>query len=244
MNTTQDFLDNIAGIGASDQEKLEMLSVAINAWNNCFVVTDAGANNFSILYANRGFERLTGYNRDDFIGRNCRFLQGEDRDQEGLEPMRLALATGAECVTTLRNYRKNGDLFYNEVYLSPIHSPQGELRYYVGVQNDITQRVQHEQNLRTAVEDSLQDASWLTETILDKLNNIRNGHVLKDMPEFTAREREVLERIAQGQSNRTIANELGLSVNTIRNYVNNLYGKLSVNSRPEAIIWARTRGMG
>ena len=244
MNTTRDFLDNIAGIGASDQEKLEMLSVAINAWNNCLVVTDAGANNFSILYANRGFERLTGYNRDDIIGRNCRFLQGEDRDQEGLEPMRLALATGAECVTTLRNYRKSGDLFYNEIYLSPVYSPEGELKYYVGVQNDITQRVQHEQNLRTAVEDSLQDASWLTETILDKLHNIRNGHVLKDMPEFTAREREVLERIAQGQSNRTIADELGLSVNTIRNYVNNLYGKLSVNSRPEAIIWARTRGMG
>lgn len=244
MKASQDFLDNVEGIGASDKEKLEMLSVAINAWNNCLVVTDAGANNFSILYANQGFERLTGYSRKEIIGKNCRFLQGDDHDQEGLEPMRLALATGAECVTTLRNYRKNGELFYNEVYLSPVQNPEGELSYYVGVQNDVTQRVKHEQNLRTAVEDSLQDASWLTETILDKLNNIRSGRVIKDMPNFTLREREVLERIARGQSNRLIAEDLGLSVNTVRNYVNNLYGKLSVNSRAGAIIWARTRGMG
>ena len=242
MNTTESFLSNIENIGATDKEKLEMLSVAVNAWNNCVIITDPGRDH-QVIYANTGFERLTGYDREEIIGRNCRFLQNDDREQAGLLHIREALRTGSECTTILRNYRKDGELFYNELYLAPVHSADGELSFYVGVQNDITQRVKHEQNLRSAIQDSLQDSAWLTQAILDRLSNIRAGRVIKEMPKFTAREREVLTRLAKGHANRRIAEDLGLSVNTVRNYVNNLYGKLNVNSRSEAIIWARERGI-
>ena len=94
-----------------------------------------------IVFANEAFERVTGYPRDEIIGRNCRFLHGEDRDQPGLDDIRRAIADRRETIVTLRNYRRNGELFWNRFTLKPLTDRNGELIYFLGVQYDVTTEV-------------------------------------------------------------------------------------------------------
>nr|MDQ2693884.1 PAS domain-containing protein [Pseudomonadota bacterium] len=100
------------------------------------------------VYCNAAFTRITGYQPAEVIGRNCRFLQNQDRDQPPLAEVRAALAAGRECQVVLRNYRRDGTLFWNELTLAPVRDGQGRVSHFVGVQNDITARVQSESRLR------------------------------------------------------------------------------------------------
>lgn len=78
-----------------------------------------------LIYINPAFEATTGYALEEVYGRNCRFLQGDDRDQESVYALRRALREGKSCTVILRNYRKDGTMFYNELNLSPIHDNNG-----------------------------------------------------------------------------------------------------------------------
>lgn len=97
-----------------------------------------------IVYANAVFEQLTGYGQEETIGRNCRFLQGEDSQQPEIEQLRRAIAAGEPITVTLRNYRKDGSLFYNCLSLTPLRDPRDVLVYYLGVQYDLTAQVEAE----------------------------------------------------------------------------------------------------
>lgn len=101
-----------------------------------------------IVYANEMFELMTGYNQEEIIGRNCRFLQGDDRDQEGLEKIREAMRDRRSVTVTLRNYRKDGVLFYNRLTVRPIFDPDNRLVYFLGLQYDITNQVKADEELQ------------------------------------------------------------------------------------------------
>ncbi len=116
------------------------------------VIASMSLPNQPIIYANRAFERITGYESHEVLGLNCRLLQGEDHQQPGLAQMRQAIAQGKACQVVLRNYRKDGSLFYNELAISPVLSPEGKVTHYVGVQNDITDRMAAEQVLALRTE--------------------------------------------------------------------------------------------
>ncbi|WP_161883540.1 PAS domain S-box protein [Deinococcus alpinitundrae] len=104
------------------------------------VITDALQDDYPIIYVNPAFERLTGYAPAEVLGRNCRFLQGEDSEQSGLQEIRLAIAQEQDVTVTLRNYRKDATLFHNEVTLSPLHDETGRVTHFIGYQNDVTVR--------------------------------------------------------------------------------------------------------
>ncbi len=108
------------------------------------VLVDAQQTDMPIIYVNAAFEITTGYRRDEIIGKNCRFLQGDEHNQDGLDDIRTAVRHRTACTVILRNYRKDGSLFWNELRLSPIFNPQGILTHYVGIQNDVTQRIEAE----------------------------------------------------------------------------------------------------
>jgi PAS domain S-box-containing protein len=103
------------------------------------VVTDATLPDNPIIFANPAFERLTGYTSAEIEGRNCRFLQGDDRDQPARKRLRGAVLIGQEIREVIRNYRKDGTRFYNSLSLSPVYSRQGRVRYYLGVQHEISE---------------------------------------------------------------------------------------------------------
>ncbi len=108
------------------------------------VICDAQQPDFPIIYGNEAFLKTTGYDRVDFIGKNCRFLQGEDRGQNDIKIMAVALKKGEPCHVVLRNYRKDGSLFWNEVSITPIYDDKKVLTHFVGVQNDVTARKMEE----------------------------------------------------------------------------------------------------
>jgi len=125
----------------------ELLRQAVAASNDGLVIADARLPDMPLVYVNPAFERLTGYRADEVLGKNCRFLQREDTNQDGLDEVRVALKRGASCMVTLRNYRKNGSMFWNELSLAPIMERSGQAKHFVGTLSDVTARVLTEQQL-------------------------------------------------------------------------------------------------
>lgn len=120
---------------------------AIDASHDGVVITDARREDNPVIYCNAAVEQMTGYTRQELLGRNFRFLQGDDRDQPSLRTLRTALAAGKACQVTLRNYRKDGGVFWNELSVSPVRDGGGNLIYFIGIQKDVTDRVNAEQEL-------------------------------------------------------------------------------------------------
>ena len=125
---------------------------AVAAARNGILITDPSLPDNPIIYANPGFERITGYSAEEVLGRNCRFLQGEDRDQLVLKKILAAEREGRECQVVVRNYRKDGTHFWNELSISPVYDEEGCLINFVGVQDDVTGRKQIEGDLRDSEE--------------------------------------------------------------------------------------------
>jgi PAS domain S-box-containing protein len=125
-----------------------VLSQILDTCINGITLSDPDQPDNPIVYANEAFELITGYDRDEIIGRNCRFLQGEDRDQPEIERIREALREHKPVTVTLRNYRKDGSLFLNQFSIRPLLDPQGRLIYYLGTQYDVTEMVEAEEELR------------------------------------------------------------------------------------------------
>ena len=149
----QNFLQNIVTILTTvfrkyrEQEELYLLQRAVEASTNGIVIVDAMESNMPIIYVNPGFEALTGYDRQDVLGKNCRFLQGDNSSQSGLETIRHAIEHGEACEATLQNYRKDGTLFWNYLQISPVHNVEDQLTHFIGIQTDITQSRQYEEEL-------------------------------------------------------------------------------------------------
>ncbi len=130
------------------EQSLRLMERAIAASGNGIAIADARRPDLPLVYVNPAFERITGYAAAEVLGRNSRFLHGSDRQQPGLEEIRRSLREQKECRVLLRNYRKDGTQFWNELYVSPVFDEEGNLTHFVAVQNDITERVRAEERLR------------------------------------------------------------------------------------------------
>lgn len=131
---------------------LQLRERAIESSSNGVVIADMRLPGNPVIYVNPGFQRITGYSADEIIGRNCKLLQGEDGDQPGVRELAAAIAERRPASVLLRNYRKDGTLFWNELSVAPVFDEHGTCTHYVGIQNDITQRVQAEDDLQVRKE--------------------------------------------------------------------------------------------
>ncbi len=125
-----------------------VLSAALHQARLPMVVTVPYQSVNPIVFANQAFVDLTQYGMDEVLGRNCRFLQGAQRDSAKRAIITRALADQREIVVTLENFRKDGSTFYNQLFISPLYDETGRLAYYFGSQIDITHQVQLEKQLR------------------------------------------------------------------------------------------------
>jgi len=121
---------------------------AMAATHQGILITDATRPDNPIVYVNPAFERITGYSPPDVMGRNCRFLQGRNTSQDSIAQVRKAVHDGSPLVVTLLNYRKDGSPFWNELSLAPVHDDQGSLTHFIGLQLDVTERIQQAQQER------------------------------------------------------------------------------------------------
>ncbi len=130
------------------EENINVKSEALEATQNGIVITDALKEDHPIIYVNRAFRKLTGYSESETLNRNCRFLQKDDNDQRGVKIMHKAIEAGKRCQVQVRNYKKDGTLFWNEVSINPIRNRDGKITHFVGIQNNITNRVKAEEEIR------------------------------------------------------------------------------------------------
>ena len=129
------------------EQKLRLHERALEASVNAVVITTGRRDRYSIVHVNPAFERVTGYSPAEAVGRNCRFLQGEDTQQPELETLRALIARQEEGRVTLRNYRRDGSLFYNELHVAPVRNAKGHVTHFVGVLNDITETRRYQEQL-------------------------------------------------------------------------------------------------
>ncbi len=128
-------------------DQLLLLYRAVECTRNGIVITDPNRTDNPIIYCNQAFAEMSGFRIDQIIGRNCRFLQRDDRDQPAIKEIREAIAAGKTITTIIRNYRKNGELFWNELTVSPVHDVTGKLINFIGVQNDVSARKEAERRV-------------------------------------------------------------------------------------------------
>ncbi|MGI8738891.1 MAG: EAL domain-containing protein [Gammaproteobacteria bacterium] len=129
-------------------EELRIRDRAMAASTNGICISDSRQPDMPIIYCNAAFEHMSGYRADEVIGHNCRFLQGEDTDRQSVGAIGDSLRAGRQCKITLRNYRKDGTPFWNELTLSPVHDDRHVLTHFIGVQSDTTREVEATNALR------------------------------------------------------------------------------------------------
>lgn len=133
----------LADLGSLKDRALEAAAEGIT-------ISDYSAPDNPIIFANKGFERLTGYSLEEVLGRNCRFLQGPDTDTEAVTALREAVRNGGSCKVELKNYRKDGSPFWNELSITPIRDDLGEVTHFIGIQTDTTERRRSQEELLRA----------------------------------------------------------------------------------------------
>ena len=110
-------------------------------------VADCRHPEMPLVYVNSGFERVSGYSREEVLGRNCRFLQGPKTSKASVDTMRTAIASRTSCLVEIVNYRRDGKLFVNRLSLTPVMDRRGKAAFYIGLQTDVSELRRLEEKL-------------------------------------------------------------------------------------------------
>jgi diguanylate cyclase (GGDEF)-like protein/PAS domain S-box-containing protein len=128
----------------------KLLKNAIEASRDGIVITESNRGQDKIIYVNSAFMDMTGYSKTEIIGENCRFLQGNKPDTSKSLKIKKAINNSEQILITLLNFKKNGCAFWNELSISPIKNDLGEATHHIGIQKDVTKKVELEQKLLKA----------------------------------------------------------------------------------------------
>ena len=154
---------------ASALEELHLNRKIFRSVTSGISIADVTKPDMPLTYVNPAFEVITGYTFEEIAGKNCRFLQRDERDQPGRTLVKEAIAEQRSTVAILKNFRKDGTAFWNELSMSPIFDRDGKLSHYVGIQNDVTARVAFEEALRES--EKLAATGRLAASIAHEINN-------------------------------------------------------------------------
>jgi PAS domain S-box-containing protein len=125
----------------------QILTEILDDCVNGVTLADPDLEDCPLIYANKAFEKLTGYSQSEIIGHNCRFLQAKDTEQDSIKAIKRSIENRTELTTTLRNYKKDGTLFYNRLKIKPLFDNKGNIMYFLGLQYDVTYQVNAENEI-------------------------------------------------------------------------------------------------
>ncbi len=126
----------------------QVLSKILDSCVNGVTLADPDQADLPLVYVNKAFENITGYSQEETLGKNCRFLQGTEREQAEIDQLREAIKNKRPVEVTLRNYRKNGELFFNHLVMTPLFDSNGNLLYFLGVQYDQTRQIRADEEIK------------------------------------------------------------------------------------------------
>ena len=130
--------------GKAKDALLNIRNNALTSASNSIMIADAQQQNAPIIYCNLALTKMTGYPKEEVIGKNIHFLQNDDRDQKEVSILKNAIKDGEACNVIVRNYRKDGTMFWNDISITPVHNEDDILTHFIGVQNDVTNKVREE----------------------------------------------------------------------------------------------------
>lgn len=195
-------------MGVSD--RIKALADMIAASPIAAVVSDPRLEDNPIVDCNQAFVDLTGYSREEIIGRNCRFLAGPETEPDLTSLLRQGIAARRPVMVEIVNYKKDGKPFRNAVMVAPIFDAGGELEYFLGSQVEV-----------------IQDASARA--------NPRRESALAEIEKLTPRQREALKKMASGKPNKQIAFDMNISERTVKMHIADALRALGAPTRADAI---------
>ena len=226
-------------------EELHLNRLIFRSVTSGISVADATLPDLPLMYVNPAFEVMTGYCLEEVEGKNCRFLQGSYRDQPGVTLLREALRDQREVTAIMKNFRKDGSAFWNELSLSPIRNREGELTHVVGIQTDVTARVEFEAALRES--EKLAAVGRLASSIAHEINNplesvtnllylARTAEEVSETMRYLGMADKELQRVAQITSQslrfyKQSSKPQAISAAEIMDAVLDLYGSRAENSQ-------------
>ena len=146
MKQTEDW--HLTNVLNYEQGRADPFAAAVRATRMPMVITDPSQPDNPIVFCNEAFQILTGYSREEILGRNCRFLQGPDTDRSKVQKVRAAIKAGHDVEVDLLNYRKDGTAFWNALYLSPVRNDAGEIKFFFASQLDVSDRINAQELIR------------------------------------------------------------------------------------------------
>lgn len=173
------------------------------------VITDARLPDNPIVAVNRGFCELTGYDREEIVGRNCRFLAGPDTEPDARATLRRAVSEGRPALVELTNYRRDGSAFLNAVMIAPVMGEDSEVAYFLGSQMDVGAG--------------------------SGLSAPRRQRAEQLVRALTPRQFQVLEHMIAGYRNKQIAGFLAIDEKTVKMHRASLLARLGIGSSAEAV---------
>lgn len=151
VNSHEELPNVLSGVTETD-----LARVALTMAKSAVLVADVRVNDCPLVWVSDQFEELTGYQRADALGKNCRYLQGSDREQPEIAELRRAVETRTSVEVTLRNYRRNGEMFWNQLSMAPIRAKDRPVTHMVALMRDVTAaKANHDRIIAAARTDNL-----------------------------------------------------------------------------------------
>ena len=202
-------------LGKASQESLAKM---IENTSVPFIVSNPRIHDNPIILCNKAFVELTGYNEQEILGRNCRFLSGKDTNPQHTQLIVNAVRNHEPVLVEILNYKKDGTPFQNALMIAPIFDDDGELAYFLGSQMELTK---------------------VNSLTLSK----KRKAALHLVNSLSPQQKRVLTKVANGYKNKQIAHVLKISESTVKKHRAEIFSKLNVTTTAESIRIAVEAGL-